>query len=668
MRLAPAFLSLLPLILTGCALTSTAPPTPITGAALRGTAHGGQQAISGARVYLLAANTAGYNIGAATYASTSLLNATSTGHADAIGAYVLTDANGNFSITGDYTCTPDANGVPGQQAYLYISGGNSGGGTNAAIGLMAILGDCPSTGNFATATPNVNVNEVTTIAAAYAMAGFAYDATHVSSSGTNLAKVGIKNAFANASNLATLATGSALSTTPAGNGTAPQATVNTLANILAACINTNGIITGPTNPTNCYTLFYNAENGSTVPSDTATAAINIAHNPGANIANLWGLPTGTPPFGSALNNKPFNFTLAIQFSGGGLSKPTALAIDKSGNAWITDANTPSVIKLSPLGVPLFGGSGFTGNGLSGGGWLDFTARPIVIDGAGNIWTGNSATVIELSPSGAALSGSNGFAPGGSYDVFNMAVSGQGDIWITDANNAISELSGSGQILMAPNSQSVGTSAQVGTTITGIGSDAIDGSGSIWLPFSATSPPDYNLNGVSKVSSSGAYQLSQKYNTQYVGGTGSAAVDSGGNIWVAFDGEGASVNEFSTTGSLLATWGGHQDGYYAIAMDGAGSAWVSDPTDYGVDRVVSASSNGNNVSDYRLNVAGTLSSIAVDGSGDVWVIQEDGYQNGSFVIGNVIEVIGPAVPVITPIAAGLPSTPTTDGSSNLGTRP
>jgi hypothetical protein len=54
------------------------------------------------------------------------------------------------------------------------------------------------------------------------MAGFATDATHVSSSGTTLAQTGIANAFANAASLANLSTGTALTAPPAGNGNVPQ--------------------------------------------------------------------------------------------------------------------------------------------------------------------------------------------------------------------------------------------------------------------------------------------------------------------------------------------------------------------------------------------------------------------------------------------------------------
>jgi hypothetical protein len=55
----------------------------------------------------------------------------------------------------------------------------------------------------------------------------------------------------------------------------------------------------------------------------------------------------------------------------------------------------------------------------------------------------------------------------------------------------------------------------------------------------------------------------------------------------------------------------------------------------------------------------LGNIAIDGSGNIWAVGA---------CSSVLEFIGIATPVITPIAAGLPSTPTADGSSNLGTRP
>jgi hypothetical protein len=184
-------------------IAKPAPPAP------SGTVLHGQVPIAGAHVYVLAANTTGYG-----NASVSLLDSALTGASDSIGAYVTTGSDGTFKITGDYTCTANT------QVYLYALGGDSGPGNNPASGLLAVLGNCPTSGSFST-TAKITVNEVSTIAAAYAMAGFATDATHVSSSGTPLAETGIANAFANAASLADLSTGTALRATSAGNGVVP---------------------------------------------------------------------------------------------------------------------------------------------------------------------------------------------------------------------------------------------------------------------------------------------------------------------------------------------------------------------------------------------------------------------------------------------------------------
>src|ERR1700678_3172132 len=153
----------LPFILNGCALQQSAAPIPQSGIKLTGSVHGGQQPVVGAHVYLFAANTTGYGgpgiAASGANASLSLLNATTTGLADSIGAYVTTDAHGSFTITGDYSCTPNA------QVYLYALGGNPGAGVNSAAGLLAALGNCPSSGSFLASIPLIQVNEVTTIAA-----------------------------------------------------------------------------------------------------------------------------------------------------------------------------------------------------------------------------------------------------------------------------------------------------------------------------------------------------------------------------------------------------------------------------------------------------------------------------------------------------------------------
>jgi len=90
MRSACAAVLSIPLLLTGCAVESITGPSPEPGVSIQGSVHGGQQPIVGARIYLLAANTTGYGgngiAASSSNASVSLLNASSTGASDSIGA------------------------------------------------------------------------------------------------------------------------------------------------------------------------------------------------------------------------------------------------------------------------------------------------------------------------------------------------------------------------------------------------------------------------------------------------------------------------------------------------------------------------------------------------------------------------------------------------------
>jgi hypothetical protein len=262
----------------------------------QGLVNGGlARAVVGARVYMLQVNTTGYGS-----PSVSLLNSSTGNPSDSIGYYALTGEYGGFSLAGDYTCTV------GHQVYLYVRGGNGGGsGTNYAIGLMASLGTCPHAGNFDSAEPFVFVNEVTTVAAAYAMAGIATDPTHIASPALPTAE-GVDNA----ANLARVSTGKANASLPSDRRTAvPQSKINTLANILAACINSSGSAS-----VGCTTLFANARGSGTnpLPQETAAAAINIAHNPRANIATLYALQSQLDaPFEPCLGSAPDNFTITL---------------------------------------------------------------------------------------------------------------------------------------------------------------------------------------------------------------------------------------------------------------------------------------------------------------------------------------------------------------------
>lgn len=183
-RLIPLGSLLAVLALAGCGVGTV---STVTGGslAMSGRVHGGVQPITGATIQLFAAGTAGNGS-----AATSLL-----------ATPVVTDSNSYFSLTGDYTCPS-----PGSQVYLVARGGNPGlaaGTNNGALVLMAALGNCASL----ISNPNrfIQLNEVTTVAAVYALAPFLSSYDHVGASSTN--GVGIANAFLDAALLADTSTG-----------------------------------------------------------------------------------------------------------------------------------------------------------------------------------------------------------------------------------------------------------------------------------------------------------------------------------------------------------------------------------------------------------------------------------------------------------------------------
>jgi hypothetical protein len=315
-RLAPVCLLALASLLTGCTLETTATAVDGPGPAISGVAFGGQQALLNAKVYVLAVNPTGYGgpgiAASSSNASISLLNPMLTGNtADSIGSYVLTNStNGGFSLGGLYSCTSGyAQGTGSAvtlsgngQVYLYVLGGTGSlsSVTNTSSGLLVALGRCNSP------TTQVTVNEVTTVGTAYAFAGFATDATHIGSSGSALALTNLDNAFATVANLVNTSTGVPASATAGGNGTVPSANIYTIADILAACVNSDGGNTG-----SCGTIFpYMKTNGAsgTAPSDTATATINLAHNPWpttAGVTALYGVIASIgAPFVGGLSSQP----------------------------------------------------------------------------------------------------------------------------------------------------------------------------------------------------------------------------------------------------------------------------------------------------------------------------------------------------------------------------
>jgi hypothetical protein len=495
------------------------------------------------------------------------------------------------------------------------------------------------------------MNEVSTIAAAYAMSGFAVDATDVSddeavtgNTTSTQAQYGMVNAFANATNLVSLSSGTALLTTPAGNGTAPQATLNTLGNILATCVNSADTVSGSTvtHSSGCSTLFglatKDGTSTGTQPTDTATAAINIAHHPGSNVQNLYKSASSMPPFAPDLTAQPNDFSLGISFTGGGLNTTAALGIDASGNVWTANGNFGSypntASKLSPLGVAISPSSGFLSNDF------DEDSYDVAIDLNGNAWFSSFANsrLVELSSSGTEASPTGGYIGGGASNAHGAAVDGYGNIWAASYG-----CSGVGELLSSNMSSTVCNSGGDVATPFAI---AVDSSENIWIANQGGGISEFTNSGVGLTNSS-------RYTGGGVeGGQPGIAIDAAGDVWESNQGGG--IAELSNSGSAISPSGGYTcaGGIESqhLGIDGAGNVWAG-----GSGTVCEVSNSGVNLSPstgYKGGTIGAVYDVAADGSGDLWVTNNNA---------TVTELIGIAAPVVAPLASGVKY-------NKLGTRP
>jgi streptogramin lyase len=385
------------LSLSGCAGNFGVPAAAgvVPGVGLTGAVHGGQQAIVGATIQLYAASSTGYGA-----VSTALLTVP-----------VTSLAGGAFSITGDYTC-PNASSL----VYLTAVGGNTGSGTNANSALMAPLGAC---GNLSAST-FISINEVTTVAGAYALSAFMSAPNSLGTSPANA--TGLTNAFATVNKLVDVSVGLSPGKGLAAGTAVPSSKLNTIADIIAGCVNSTGGLAG--DGSNCGTLFANSTSSSGVaPTDTITAALNIAKYPGSNVSTLLGISAGiSAPFQPT--TVPADFVLAIKYAPiSTFSTPSAAALDASGNVWVTNAGNNSVTVLNAVtSAPTILTQG-TLNAPSA----------IAFDQNGNAWVTSkgSSKLSVFTPGGAGtLTSVTGLSA-----PTSIAIDGQNVLWITDSGSS-----------------------------------------------------------------------------------------------------------------------------------------------------------------------------------------------------------------------------------------
>jgi streptogramin lyase len=515
---------------------------------------------------------------------------------------------------------------PSVPAVLYITalGGNSGAGSNTAIGLMSVAG----LSNTLTQPVSITLNELTTVAAEWALAQF-IDPTGQLMGAPSSNATGLANAANQAQmNLADVASGTPASfwstygvTQASCTGGSPPVNcdglkrLDTIASILAACVESSG----PSSSA-CATLLSNT-GGSTT---TLQAAHAMATNPVANVAALFALQGGAPPFTPALSAAPDGWEIALNFNPSGvIEEPEGVAIDVDGNAWIANEFGDSVTKLTPSG-------GLAGNFAPSGANFSGPAG-VAIDGLGNVWVTNfsSASVTELTSMGG-LVGNFSVGASGSGPV-GVAIDPTGNVWVAneDASNVTKLTSGGGL---------TGIFAPVGANFSAPVSVAIDPTGNVWIANLHSSVTALTSNG----------DLFGNFATigSIIFSANRLAIDPTGNIWIT-NGSGQGVIELNSIGGMVGNFVPSPIfNPFGIAMDAAGNAWITDSIENGVTELTSSGALAGSF----VPGAGILSfptATAIDASGNVWVTS---------VSADVAELVGLARPVLTPLVACLKKSP------------
>ena len=214
---------------------------------------------------------------------------------------VTTDASGFFNITGDYVCPTAAT-----QVYLVARGGNPGltsSVNNSALVMMAALGNCGDLTN----STSIEINEVTTVAAAWALSQFLGPGAIVGSTSTNA--TGLANAFAVANNLGRHRHRSCSRVRALPTGAVTEtAKLYTLADVLAVCVNSDG-------GSACCSVVRCGNNLSGRSDQYARRGSQHCAAPWQQ--RCCGLQCGSPqgPFQPVLNTQPNDWTMSITYGG-----------------------------------------------------------------------------------------------------------------------------------------------------------------------------------------------------------------------------------------------------------------------------------------------------------------------------------------------------------------
>ena len=337
-----------------------------------------------------------------------------------------------------------------------------------------------------------------------------------------------------------------------------------------------------------------------------------------------------------------------------LSVPRGVAVDGSGNVYIADRLNNRVRKVDSSGtITTFAGNGAYGFGGDGGAATSsMLAAPwdVAVDGSGNVYISewnnrvrkvdSSGTITTFAGNGTVGFGGDGGSATSSLlnRPTGVAVDGSGNVYIADTrNHRVRKVDSSGTITTFAGTGTVGFGGDGGSATssllnrpTGV---AVDGSGNVYIA-------DQWNHRIRKVNSSGT--ISTILATPAIHQPLGVAVDVSGNVYVAEFSRVLKIDALTNGVSTLASAGSYGfalDGVPAtstqlsipsgVAVDVSGNVYIADDMSYRVLKVDTSGTirafagtgtqgfagDGGSATSSLLNYP---TGVAVDGSGNVYI--------------------------------------------------